>query len=120
MPPLPHIQDGLPELASEMGFPVFTVPTSYGLTSSMNRAWKYFTSFDALQSLFIMNNDIQVAPTAFSKLHRCLMKQPVAGAVARGDMGGGGWALLLHVGRARDGPAWLWAPCVCGGRGSRV
>lgn len=74
-------KDGLPELASEMGFPVFSVPTGYGLTSSMNRAWKYFTSFDALQSLFIMNNDIQVAPRAFTKLHRCLMKQPVAGVL---------------------------------------
>ena len=75
-------QDGLPELASEMGFPVFSVPHGHGLTSSMNRAWKYFTSFDPLQALFLMNNDIQVAPGAFNKLYRCLMSQPGPGACA--------------------------------------
>jgi hypothetical protein len=66
-----------------MGFPVFSVAVGHGLTSSMNRAWKYFTSFDALQALFIMNNDILVAPGAFKKLHRCLMRQPPGGAWER-------------------------------------
>ena len=78
-------QDGLPELASEMGFPVFSVPHGHGLTSSMNRAWKYFASFDVLQTLFLMNNDIQVAPGAFKKLHRCSMNQPGPGTANQRD-----------------------------------
>ncbi len=64
-----------------MGFPVFSVPSSYGLTSGFNRAWKYFTSFPKLQAMFLLNNDVTVPKDAFSRLHRCMMNMETPGAV---------------------------------------
>ena len=72
-------KDGTPEKAAAMGFPVMTTGRMTGNTANMNRAWKYFSSYPGLQSVFIMNNDIQVAPGTFTKLNRCAMAAPYPG-----------------------------------------
>jgi glycosyltransferase involved in cell wall biosynthesis len=75
-------KDGTAEKAAALGFPVFTTARMTGNTMNMNRAWKYFTSYEGLQSLFIMNNDISVAAGTFVKLHRCEMLSSVPGMCA--------------------------------------
>jgi GT2 family glycosyltransferase len=72
-------KDGTAEKAAALGFPMFTTARMTGNTMNMNRAWKYFTSYEGLQSLFIMNNDISVAAGTFVKLHRCQLEAPVSG-----------------------------------------
>lgn len=74
-----YSQDGSPELAAAMGIPVLTTGRMTGLTASMNRAWQYFTSYPQLQSMFILNNDVQVANDTFNRLHRCATHMPVSG-----------------------------------------
>ncbi len=53
-----------------------------GLSGSMLRSWKYFTSYEGLQSLFIINNDVTITPGSFLKLHNCAMSEPHTGTVA--------------------------------------
>lgn len=74
-----HSTDGLPQLASAMGFPVFTTARITGNTWNMKRAWWYFSSYSTLQSMYIMNNDITVMEGTFTKLDHCLMTLPFPG-----------------------------------------
>ena len=70
-------QDGTQEKAAAMGIPVFSTVWASGNTANMVRAWKYFSSYSVLQTMFIMNNDITVVPGTFNKLHDCSMSAPV-------------------------------------------
>ncbi len=71
--------DGLQDIAASMGVPVLTTGRMTGLTGSMLRAWKYFTSYEGLQTLVIMNNDVMIVPGTFERLHRCSEMAPVPG-----------------------------------------
>ena len=74
-------EDGAPEKAAAMGYPVLGLARNKGATHGMNRAWQYFTAHPELQSMFILNNDIIVAEGTFSKLHRCTMSMPTPGVM---------------------------------------
>ena len=65
-------QDGAQEKAAAMGIPVIGTTCMTGNTANMVRAWKYFLSYPQLQTLFILNNDIDVVGGTFTKLNRCL------------------------------------------------
>lgn len=59
--------------------PVVSTVAQGGVTLGWNRAWRYFSSYPQLQSLFILNNDVAVPPGAFMKLHRALLKESSPG-----------------------------------------
>jgi hypothetical protein len=103
---------------------------------NMNRAWKYFTSYEGLQSLFIMNNDISVAAGTFVKLHRCQLTAPVGqagvaapvsdlsgvGAGLKYQIADGEWAQAQmyrgikapkHLRAGLPGDVGLWCGCCC-------
>jgi hypothetical protein len=52
-----------------------------GNTGNMLKAWRYFTSYDHLQTLVILNNDVTVVPGTFIKLHRCAQKTKASGVI---------------------------------------
>lgn len=74
-------EDGAPEKAAAMGYPVLGLQKNGGATQGMNRAWQYFTAHPELQSLWVLNNDILVSEGAFTNLHRCAMTMPTPGIV---------------------------------------
>lgn len=84
------LQDDAQSQAAAMGIPVFSSVRMVGNTGNMLKAWKYFTSYEGLQSLVILNNDITVVPGSFKKLHRCTMKAEYPGSFS-------GWLLLFDV-----------------------
>jgi hypothetical protein len=49
-----------------------------GLTEMMNLMWRYFYARSELQTMFVVNNDIQISPyRTFEKLNRCLQSVEV-------------------------------------------
>ena len=61
--------------AEALGLTVIQPPDlkNVGLTEMMNVMWRYFYARPELQSMFVVNNDIEVSPyKTFSKLNNCL------------------------------------------------
>ncbi len=63
--------DGAQEEAARLGIPVLSTGRMTGNTMNFVRAWKYFTSYDGLQFLVVLNNDITVTPGTFTKMYNC-------------------------------------------------
>jgi hypothetical protein len=69
-----------------MGLPVVQPPklANVGLTEMMNLVWRYFYARPELQSMFVVNNDVQISPKrTFEKMNKCLQSVEVRAFLAQ-------------------------------------
>jgi hypothetical protein len=67
-------------LVEDLGLLVLQPPKrqNIGLTKIMNLIWRYFYARRELQSMFVVNNDLEISPfRTFEKLDHCLMNLQV-------------------------------------------
>ena len=77
-------KDDGPQQASALGLHVVqpTNPNGIGLTAMMNVAWRYFYHRPELDTMHLLNNDLQIATkNTFAKLNRCMHNIEVCACV---------------------------------------